>query len=87
LGKKLIKTSSKRIAGLGHAPVIVALQEADWSIAVPEQPGKKVHKTLSQQKKLDLVVYTCYFSYSGKHKTGGSWFRSTQAGNKTLSQK
>jgi hypothetical protein len=31
-------------------------------------PGQKVHETLSQEKKLGMVVHTCHPSYVEKYK-------------------
>jgi hypothetical protein len=36
---------------------------------VQASPGKKVHKTPSQQKELGVVAYTCHTSYGGRHKS------------------
>jgi hypothetical protein len=44
-------------------PVILATWEAEIGrITVPGQPKQNVYKTLSQQKKLGVVVCTCYQS-------------------------
>jgi hypothetical protein len=43
-------------------------------MAFQSQHGKKVHETLSQQKKLDVVVRACHFSCGGNHKMEGWWY-------------
>jgi hypothetical protein len=43
-----------------------------------DHPGKKVHETPSQWKKLGMVVHACLPSYGGKLKIGLSWSRLAQ---------
>jgi hypothetical protein len=53
-------------------PVILATWKAEIRrIRFKASLGKKFVRPSSQQKKLSMVVHTCYLSYCKKHKIGG----------------
>jgi hypothetical protein len=56
-------------------------------MAVPGQPGQKVHKTLYQQKKLGVVACTCHLGYGRKRQIGESLPRQAPAKSMIISQR
>jgi hypothetical protein len=68
-GKKFVRPHLNQYLMWRYTLVIPATQEAEIGrLLVPGQPGKKVFKTPSQQRK--MVVHTCHPSDSRKHKMG-----------------
>jgi hypothetical protein len=65
-------------------PITLLTQEAEIGrMTIPDQPEQKIHRTPSQEEKLDTVVYMCHPRFAWNTKIGGLWDRPAHEKSKT----